>query len=72
MEDREHARSYYDKKGVLVEVRLNAAVLQEAKAKALSYIKNGIAKKQVTIKLYEDGDIVHQWDCKNSKWVQFE
>lgn len=68
--DREYAISFTDKDGILDELNLHAAVLQEAKYKAMYYIKNGF--KQVTIKLYDNGNLQHQWDYKDGKWIQYE
>lgn len=67
--DREYAICF-KMNGVLDEINLHSAVLQQAKSNASYYIKNGAT--DVTIKLYEEGDLVHQWDWKDGKWVQYE
>lgn len=69
--DREYCICYKGKNG-MDEIGLNAAVLQEAKNKAMWYIKNKVALEDITIKLYEDGDLKHQFDYKDNKWVQYE
>lgn len=53
------------------EIGLKAQTLPGAKKETEDWIKNKGAL-DVTIKLYFEGDISHQWDFKSNKWVQYE
>ncbi len=67
--DKEYAISFVGPHG-LDEVNSGELTLTGAKRVARIYEDDGA--KQITIKLYEEGDIKHQWDLKEGTWYQYE
>lgn len=67
--DREYAISFEAGSG-LDEVNSGCSTLAGAKKVGRGYFKDGASN--VTIKFYEDGDLRHQWDLKDGKWIQYE
>lgn len=69
--DREYAVCFYGKNG-LDELDTGAKNLTAAKRVAMEYYKNGASK--ITVKMYDEGDLRHQWDLSDDgkKWTQYE
>jgi hypothetical protein len=67
--DKEYAISFVGPNG-LDEVNSGEKTLTGAKKIGRRYSKGGA--KEVTIKLYEEGDLRHQWDYKEGTWYQYE
>lgn len=69
MDDKEYAISFEAGSG-LDEVNSGCETLGAAKKVALGYQKDGA--KNITIKYYRDGDLLHQWYLVGNKWKQYE
>lgn len=49
---------------------LPATTLAQAKEVVGRWLE--LSWREVTIKQFRDGDLVHQWDLKGKRWVQYE
>lgn len=70
MNDKEYAITYFDKDGGFHEIVANEQTRTGAKAQGEELEQKGATK--VTVKLFEDGDLRHQWDLTAAGWVQYE
>lgn len=45
-------------------------IKSEAVSQAKYYLRKGAT--EMILKLYQDGDLLHQWDWRGGKWCQYE
>lgn len=68
--DREYAICYRTAQSGLAETNSGETTLRGAQKVARGMAKDGCY--DITIKLYDDGDLQHQWDLKDGKFTQYE